>query len=422
MQKTPATVLDAVAEVFNAEPRKGQKKVQLIDEIVEEAKSLTTIANAVVSSLQGEVFPATAPLSTPQASLQTILAATAPFASDEGRVQAEAEVAATRNAVRGFTDVGTKEDDPTLKLLKAQLDKQETALLKRKKPPTAARRKTALVAALDLFFDRRKELKDSADTGEAKAVARAKDRADQLHLLHDAVGRLKDAAQEAVTELQAQHAARAQEKEDHAEQVVELISEKIDELQQAEKTETSVDLMSEDDEALTATELTRDQALRDTELTKLRLTQLQTAAGLPQQGAGAGQAAGAPPEARHRFLNCTTEVDRDHLPKPLPDVGTVTDEIKATVLAINEFYTLHQFSVLPPTSLQQLGAETETAYAMIGETIWEGFFGDQTLGAEDALPTQLHTVLAHQARLAANRFAKGAKGDKGVGKGQNGQY
>ena len=82
VQKAPVTVLDAVAEVFNAGPRRGQKKVQLVDDIVVEAKGLSGIAKEVVDSLQNEVFPATTPLPTPQASLQALLATSAPFASD----------------------------------------------------------------------------------------------------------------------------------------------------------------------------------------------------------------------------------------------------------------------------------------------------------------------------------------------------
>ena len=62
---------------------------------------------------------------------------------------------ATRNAVTGFIDIGAAASDPTLMVLKAQLEKQEAALL-RKKAPTTARRKTALVTAMDLFVDRQR--------------------------------------------------------------------------------------------------------------------------------------------------------------------------------------------------------------------------------------------------------------------------
>ena len=83
-------------KAFNADPQRGQQKVQLVDDIVEEAKGLSGLAQEVVDSLQGEVFPAKTPLPTPQVTLQTLLASSAPFASDEGRAQAEAEIATTR--------------------------------------------------------------------------------------------------------------------------------------------------------------------------------------------------------------------------------------------------------------------------------------------------------------------------------------
>ena len=125
-----------------------------------------------------------------------------------------------------------------------------------------------------------------------------------------------------------------------------------------------------------------------------------------------------PPEAKQKFLNHSAVVQRDLLPKPLPDVGIVSDEFKANIQAMNEFYTKHQFTGLGPTTLQDLQAETETIYAMLGEDIWKSFFGDQVLESDEALPAQLHAVLAYQARFSASRLVKGAKGDKGEGKGK----
>ena len=85
-----------------------------MDDLVEDTKGLPVLAKQVMDSLQGEVFPAKAPLPTPQVTMQTLLASSAPFASDEGRAQAEAAVTATWNAIRGFIDIGTAATDPTL--------------------------------------------------------------------------------------------------------------------------------------------------------------------------------------------------------------------------------------------------------------------------------------------------------------------
>ena len=68
-----------------------------------------------------------------------------------------------------------------------------------------------------------------------------------------------------------------------------------------------------------------------------------------------------------------------------------------------------------------MGAEAELVYSMLGEGIWTSLFGNQKMEVSDALPTQVHTVLAYQARLAAGRLMKGAKGE-GKGKQDNGNY
>ena len=55
---------------------------------------------------------------------------------------------------------------------------------------------------------------------------------------------------------------------------------------------------------------------------------------------------------------------------------------------------------------------------MLGEDIWKSFFGLEVLHGNEALPAQLHAVLAYQTRVSAGRLAKAAKGDKGEGKGK----
>ena len=108
---------------------------------------------------------------------------------------------------------------------------------------------------------------------------------------------------------------------------------------------------------------------------------------------------------------------------PLPDVGTITDGTKTAIQTIHDFYVKREFTVIPPTSMQDLQADSETVYAMLGEDIWKMFFEDHNVEEDDALPTQLHSILAYQARLSVYRLARGnkggsAKGEKGEGKGK----
>ena len=109
----------------------------------------------------------------------------------------------------------------------------------------------------------------------------------------------------------------------------------------------------------------------------------------------------------------------EDLPQPLPDVSQITLEIEVAVQKIHGYYTARQFAVLPPTSLEDIGTDSETMYMMVGEHVWKNFFGDDAVEPQEALPAQLHSVIAHQAKQGALRFAKG----KGKGKGKdNNQY
>ena len=64
----------------------------------------------------------------------------------------------------------------------------------------------------------------------------------------------------------------------------------------------------------------------------------------------------------------------------------------------------------------------EFVYGIVGENVWRAFFADETVQAQNALPTQLHAVIAHQARLAMNRIMKGKGKAKGKADLANGQY
>ena len=70
--------------------------------------------------------------------------------------------------------------------------------------------------------------------------------------------------------------------------------------------------------------------------------------------------------------------------------------------------------------------DVETLYTILGDTIWKHFSAHDTLEVGNAIPKQLHSVIAFQSRLFASRIAKGNKGEKGEGKGRkdntNGNY
>ena len=127
--------------------------------------------------------------------------------------------------------------------------------------------------------------------------------------------------------------------------------------------------------------------------------------------------------AQHKFLDRTAAVERDQLPKPLPDTGVVTDETKDMVTAMHAFYSERLLIAIPPTSPLDLGTDLETIHTIVGEHVWTTFYGGAAPEQQDAIPTQMHSVIAYQARLAMSSITAGAmgdKGDKGAGKGKKG--
>ena len=101
----------------------------------------------------------------------------------------------------------------------------------------------------------------------------------------------------------------------------------------------------------------------------------------------------------------------------------ITNETKAMVTAMHAFYSDRLFVAIPPASPLDLGTDLETIHTIVGEQVWTAFYGGTTPEQQDAIPTQMHSVIAYQARLAMSSITAGAmadKGDKGAGKGKKG--
>ena len=125
-------------------------------------------------------------------------------------------------------------------------------------------------------------------------------------------------------------------------------------------------------------------------------------------------------EASHRYLELMASVDADTLPQPIPDKGMISVEIKDTIRHMEQFYKTNAFNAIPPTTPLELNTDIDTLFAMIGEPTWTAFWGDIIPTVDDALPTQMHAVLAHQVRRAAGMIKH--EGDKGAGKGKVNPY
>ena len=185
-----------VARAFtltNAEKCKPQP-LELQEDLVVAAGMMATHANVVIKSLQSENFPASTPLESPGATLKRLLATSSPFTADEKRAAAEDGLAATNASIAAMEAGGIEENDEILLLLKARKGRQDTELNKWGQTATPARRRQALVIALEDFDGVRISRLEAQERGAAKALVRAKERTELLMALGGAVGDLQAAA------------------------------------------------------------------------------------------------------------------------------------------------------------------------------------------------------------------------------------
>ena len=428
----PPTALQEVAKVFQEE-KTQMEKVKLDKDLIDQTATFEQVG-AVLESLQEELLPSKRSGLSPKEVLDSLLSKSSELKSDRGKAQAQEALCTTQACLTTMRAAGTSEADEIMVLMLVREKKQLSELSKlTDKAPSHDMRKETLSSIRQNFVKQLQAQTDHRSTGAAKAEERATARHKQASAILAAAQALMQATADTKTLLCREHSQRAAAKKEQGVQVLALINAKIEELDQQEM----IGMVDGDEEENTATEDDRDAAVRLTTLLQAQLHQLQqeaqrTVAGMagqgaapptpgaaPAQPAAQGAAAPATPAAavvavQHRFLDCTAAVEREQLPRPLPDTGTVTEETKEIVTAVHEFYSARPFTVIPPTSAQDLGADVETLYAMIGEQVWKAFFGDMMPDAQEALPSQLHAVIAYQTRKAASSI-------KGLGKGKKGK-
>jgi hypothetical protein len=189
-------------------------------------------------------------------------------------------MAATRIALTSLESVGLTAEDEAVAALRTKLDKQAAQLKKLKADvPKAGRKQTALVKARATFEDKHKGSADYAATCAAKAAERAEHREKLLQAMLATVHKLHDEAATETAKLKVAHAERAQQRQEFGMNVLEAMDEKITAM---ELEEVFSDAVSDHPEQ-TATEAERDEARSAAALAKERVARLEQAKNSEQQ-------------------------------------------------------------------------------------------------------------------------------------------
>ena len=411
--------------------------LKLEAELVEQVGKLTSTANQVVSSLQGEHYPSKKPLLSAKDTLAKLVQGVASCASVQTREAAERALAATSVAVTALMANGTPPADADLLQLVKRQERQKKEVERLiDKAPTVNLRRLALVEARDTYQKGLQAESDFAEKGRLKALQRAHDRLALVQTLGEVVAKLHEEAESQCAELQKLHGARTDLKTVLGQEVLDLIDLKIDALEeQMVVDEDFADAVDAGDHAasdpLTQAESERDAlmvrlakfkeaaatppapddqlALAKAEIVKLQAALAEAAAGAAQVVAGGGgtdadlaaaPAAGGDPAAD---LWREFKADCDLLPKgPVHSAATVgvLQQLSAVFVAVP------WGAPLPAMQFQTLGAPPHAVHTLLGDLIWKDCWKDQHEAITDAhyIPYKLLNILkwvTEQAQLSS---------------------
>ena len=237
-------------------------KVEVNKELLDTIKGWTTKAGEVVKSLKEESFPKPRQPEDAAATLASLLASTPSFASEHERVATAKALQVTKGSLLQQTELGLSSDDPVCKALAEKIQALEATQKRLEKHPSSvARRRQALVAAQGVFADQRKAMDDRAEQCQLKAKERAALRTQLVRDLLGAAQELETMAEEVATELEAQHGRRKVDRQAAATDVLDLISEKLEELEAKELAPDAVYQDAQEAEDATETEMALDEAV-----------------------------------------------------------------------------------------------------------------------------------------------------------------
>ena len=409
----PPTALQEVAKVF-VDAASPNAKVTVDVDLETALVSLDQRAQGVLTSLQAECYPANSPLREPSEIVTALLAKSS--RAIEGKSQAEQALQTTRATMVTMRSGGASDSDEVLALLIKRETRQAKELQKLDdKSPSQELRKSTLVSIRADYAEAATALTDSRTRGATKALERAQARTKTIDAIVVAAKLLKERAEEVRDELYAAHTARAQLKEAQAAEVLQLIDEKIDDLD----LEDVVILDAEPEVATTSTEDDRDEARRLSTLLEQQLRQFQQAATtqkqLAEQEAASAQAASAAqPTAQQAWHDLHLEFAAE--PQQLPSHDTVSDELKTAATNLNALLKAVPWGyTLPSLQFAHLAVPPSLVHGLVGDAIWKSCWSDRHAAINDqhAVPYKLlnilKTVAQHVAQTPSDAQVTAAK-------------
>ena len=246
--------------------------------------------------------------------------------------------------------------------MKAKKVRQEGALDKlEKKTPSVARRRNALVTARQDFVDAQSERADVVARGTGNSIERACERATTLQQLEETVEKLKEAADFAVTELTRQRDLRESGWRSHAQAVVDLIDQKIIELDAG-----TISLDSDaEEEVATSTEQERDESVSVAAKLKQQIAQLQEAVRLAEESAAAPAAVAVDP-----MLDLHLDFKSETQLLPVLSGSPSAEQARELGCLQALFAAVPWGAPLPTVDFKHLGAHPAFVHGLLGDTMW----------------------------------------------------
>ena len=222
--------------------------------------------------------------------------------------------------------------------------------------------------------------------------------------MRDTINELEEEAQKAVVALSRSHEARTMAKATHRQDVRALLKKKVEEID--DETEMENMFQDIDDEPPTATENDRDEARRLAELLQMQLDSLKWAS------EAADIAADSEEEAIKKVDEEALKDLRLHFPASIPDLPSMEGEPstmqKSLLAVIWHFCRAAPFGQLPAVTFQQLGIPPSFAHTLVGDTVWEGYWGERHTQIADTnwVPTTMLSILKYISDIKAEEHAQ----------------
>ena len=369
-----ATALQEVAKVF-LDDRKEMRRMEVDKELVESACGLDKKAKGIIDSLKAEALPSERPLQSPAEVLQSLLARSSEVKADIGKDRAQETLDTTRAGLAALRAGGVTDDDEVVRLMISREKKQLAELTRLgEKAPSQEMRKETMASIRQNFVKQLQAQADFRSNRAEKAEERAAARTSLAQELMSTARALLDAASAAKSRLCLEHAGRAEHKREQGAKVLELIDERVVELDAQD-----VDFTDAGQEDMTTpTEDDRDEAQRLSSLLEKQLLQLRGAA--TQSDAVIAEQAAALAKAE-TVWDATEDLwlEFDAKPELVPKIEVPIPELTETALeTLAALFSATPWGAqLPALTFGHLGVQPHMVHTLLGDTMWVQCWGER---------------------------------------------